>query len=148
MELTTESAPSLSLRGENNVMSLKYFPSENHRIFGLDVVHGPKFDQNCNSCKVGVTYIKQAFDYLNNATVIFNQSIIAQTDELISIKVGDYLRDFNQKRQKVCIVPVDPVVNNLLDWFCTQFKGQLELAHVNVIVMRSEDDVSSKILRY
>lgn len=139
MDLTTTPAPTHAWRGENSLLALPYFPSECHRTFGIEVTHGAKYDKNCNSCQVGVTYIKQAFEYLNEGNIIWNQTITAQTADSVSVKVGDYRRDFNLKTQKVCVVPVEPLIENLLDWFCKQFKGQLELAHVNRITMQTEN---------
>lgn len=134
--------------GEINLLSSRYFPNEDRRTFKLEAVHGVKYSSSCNSCQAGVTYIRQAFDYLNNGFVVWNQNIIEQTQDQVTILIGDYRRTLLLGSQKVCVVPVEPTVENLTVWFHQQFQGQLELAHVNILNISSENEGHSLQLGY
>jgi len=148
MNLDTAPAERTVCNGEINLMSSKYFPNEDLRTFRLESVHGPKYQKTCNSCQAGVTYIKQAFEYLNKGYIIWNQNIVEQTQDRIVILIGSYRREFLLNQTKVCVVPVEPTVENLLQWFVQQFKGQLELAHTNILTISSENDMASVQLGY
>lgn len=148
MNLDTAPAERTICNGEINLITSKYFPNEDRRLFQIESVHGPKYSRICNSCQAGVTYIRQAFDYLNNGFVIWNQNIVEQTQDHVVVLLDAYRREFILNQQKVCVVPIEPTLENLLAWFCQQFKGQLELAHVNILTMTSEGERQSVQLGY
>lgn len=148
MNLDTFPAHQTTCKGELNLLAAKYFPNEDRRTFNIEVVHGPKYKTDCNSCQAGVTYISKAFDYLNSGTIIWNKNIIEQTQDQVLVEIGPYRRTIKLGSEKACVVPVEPTLENLLNWFVKQFQGQLELAHTNIITMCSEDESLSLTLGY
>lgn len=148
MNLDTAPAYKTVCNGELNLLATKYFPNEDRRTFTIEVIHGSKYKTDCNSCQAGVTYIKQAFEYLNKGTIVWNQNIIEQIQDRVVVLIGTYRRELHLGAEKVCVVPVEPTVSNLIDWFVKQFQGQLELAHANIINISSENDATSLHLGY
>lgn len=148
MNLDTSPASRHEYRGEVNLISSKYFPNEDRRTFILTVIHGPLYKPTCNSCQAGVNGIKQAFDFLDRGFIVWNQNIIEQTQQQVVVEVGSYRRSFQLGRDKVCVVPVEPTLQNLIGWFHQTFKGQLELAHTNILSMNCENEGESLGLGY
>lgn len=148
MNLDTAPAHRTTCTGELNLLAATYFPNEDRRTFTIDVTHGPKYKTDCASCQAGVTYIKQAFDYLNKGTVVFNEDIVEQTQDRVVVLIGTYRRELHLGSEKVCVVPVEPTIPKLILWFTKQFEGQLQLAHANIITISSENDTASLTLGY
>jgi hypothetical protein len=148
MNLDTAPAYKTTCTGEINLLSARYFPNEDRRQFKIEVTHGTKYRTDCASCQAGVTYIKQAFDYLNNGFIVWNKEIIEQTSDQVTILIGTYRREFLLKESKVCVLDCEPTVENILEWFCKTFQGQLELAHANIITISSEGISMYKALGY
>lgn len=143
----------LTLVGFNSLISNKYFPNEDNRSFVMEITHGPAYRNDCASCQSGVRYVKQAFDYLNEAFVIFNRDISFRDNDRVAVciprgQLGNYDREFDLHTTKVVVVDVEPEIKNLLPWFVRQFDGQLHMAHVNTLTLSSEKDTDTVLLNY
>ena len=142
MNLETFPAEVTVHKGEINLISTKYFPNEDNRLFTIEVIHGPKYAKVCSSCQLGVKYIKTAFDFMNRAFMVWNTDVIDQTHERVEVLVRGrgYRREFDLTKQRVCILPIEPTLENLANWFVSQFKGQLELSHAKIFNMGCEGE--------
>lgn len=116
--------------------------------FRLFVANGTKYLETCQSCQVGMRGIKQAFEFIDGAALVWNKNIVVQTEDYLILNIGGYSYSLSLSNEKVVVVDVEPTLENFGEWFCKNFQTQLELAHVDVIHFDYGDQHFRKILGY
>lgn len=111
--------------------------SHGHTSFA-EWTYNEYFSETCEQCRAGVTSLMYAFQYLNDAILIFDENIVNKdtfrTDEFIVVRYtterGLFRAAYRRTANKFVVMPHETTIENILAWFKRVFKSSLEMAHV------------------